>query len=80
MKKRATMLLIVPAAALLLSGCTVEGGLRKGKELAKEGVNKVVSFLDDYFTPTKAEEKPAEEKQEEETNVVVPEEESEEEE
>ena len=56
MKKRAAFLLVISSVGILLTGCTVRGGVRKGKDLLKKVWNKGISILDKFFAndkPTK---------------------------
>ncbi len=68
MKKRAAFLLILPAFGALLAGCTipepVKNGLRTVKNGVKDGVNKAVDAMDNFFSDSDS-------KKEEETDKKV---------
>lgn len=71
MKKRAALLLIFPALALL-GGCTIPEGVKsalyKTKDVVVGTVNKAVDAMDNFFAESKPEEnKEEEQKQEEQT-------------
>ena len=71
MKKRAALLLILPAFGALIGGCTVPNGVKnavfKTKEVVSNVVHKTMNALDKFFEEPKAEEKKEETKPEEKT-------------
>ena len=82
MKKRAALVLILPAFGALIAGCTipapVKNAIFKAKDVVVTGVNKAVDAMDKFFEEPKQEEKkeetkPVEEKTTEE-NTTTPEE------
>jgi len=56
MKKKSLLLLIVPAAGLLLAGCNAKDTLRTVRDKIKTGTDKVVQTLDDFFADEEEEE------------------------
>ena len=73
MKKRAALLLLLPALGVMMAGCspkeTVKSVLRKGKEIVKTGINKTVEALDNFFADSNPENQKEEEKQEANNNA-----------
>ena len=59
MKKRASLLLILPVFGAVLAGCSipqpVKDGLKTVKNGVKEGTNKAVEAMDNFFKDSKEE-------------------------
>lgn len=71
MKKRAALLLLLPALGVMMAGCspkeTLKSALRKGKEIVKTGVEKTVEALDNFFEESNPDKQEKEEKEEQKT-------------
>ena len=75
MKKRASLLLVLPVFGAVLAGCSVpqpvKDGLRTVKDGVKNGVNKAIEATDNFFKESKEETKKEETEKKVEYRVVL---------